>query len=67
MDFAIVFKDSPTPEQLAEAQAERVRLKAEREAELRSKPRYRHLFIASDSHMLEILCEELPRWEWVEQ
>ncbi|MFC6590872.1 hypothetical protein ACFP81_01680 [Deinococcus lacus] len=29
-----------------------------------SPPRYRHLFINSNSVMVEILCEGLPRWEW---
>ncbi|WP_261664254.1 hypothetical protein [Deinococcus sp. Marseille-Q6407] len=37
------------------------------EAELEQPcPRYRHLFISSLSMMVEILCEGLPRWEWVE-
>ncbi|MFC5847728.1 hypothetical protein [Deinococcus petrolearius] len=34
-------------------------------AEMVSKPRYRHLFIASETHMLEVLCEDLPAWEVV--
>lgn len=56
----------PTPEQRAEFEVA-VRLNEEAQAELeRSRPRYRHLFIASNSVMVEILCEGLPRWEWAE-
>lgn len=53
---------SLTPEDEAEIEQRR----AEMLADLLAKPRYRHLFIASDTHMLEILCAGLPRWEWVE-
>lgn len=31
----------------------------------RRRPRYRHLLIASGTHLLEVLCEDLPTWEWV--
>lgn len=34
-------------------------------AEMLARPRYRHLFIASETHMLEVLCEDLPIWEIV--
>ncbi|ACO45437.1 hypothetical protein DEDE109153_04145 [Deinococcus deserti] len=30
-----------------------------------NRPRYRHLFIASDTHMLEVLCGDLPTWTWI--
>ncbi|MDO4264207.1 MAG: hypothetical protein Q4C67_08405 [Deinococcus sp.] len=57
--------EEPTPEQWAEAQRQ-IEENKRQQAELeRSRPRYRHLFIASESVMVEILCEGLPRWEWV--
>lgn len=34
--------------------------------EQRLKPLYRHLLIASGSHLLEVLCGDLPQWRWVE-
>ncbi|MDV6373739.1 hypothetical protein [Deinococcus arenicola] len=51
----------------AEDEAEMDRVQAEMLAQMIGKPRYRHLFIASDSHMLEILCTDLPSWKWVEE
>lgn len=62
---ALFFKlsgEPPTPGEEAEIE----RRKSEMRAEMLSQPRYRHLFIASGSHMLEVLCENLPTWEWVE-
>lgn len=50
----------------AEDEAEMDRIRAEMVADMLGKPRYRHLFIASETHMLEILCADLPTWEWVE-
>lgn len=59
-------EEPPTPEQQAEFD-DMVERNNSAQAELeRSRPRYRHLFIASESVMVEILCEGLPRWEWVE-
>ena len=51
-----------TSEQFRAAQAE---LQAYWE-EQRLEPRYRHLLIASNSHVLEVLCGDLPQWRWVE-
>ncbi|MGI8747408.1 MAG: hypothetical protein ACR2J4_03515 [Deinococcus sp.] len=64
LDVLISFAGTPIPRQMAEMRAEAEKLRAQREAEARTRPRYRHLFIASESHMLEVLCEALPRWEW---
>ena len=59
----VLISPAPTnPEERAEA----ARLIAQREAELRAQPRYRHLFIASDTCMVEVLCDRLPTWEWVD-
>ncbi|WP_291424346.1 hypothetical protein [Deinococcus sp.] len=55
----------PAPGELEKALAE-ARAKTEARWEARKqKPRYRHLFIASETCLLEILCEDLPRWTWV--
>lgn len=62
---ALFFKSSGEP-LTPEEEAEIERRKSEMRAEMLSRPRYRHLFIASDSHMLEMLCGDLPTWEWVE-
>ena len=56
---------APTPEQRAEFETEVARRKEEMRQQMLAKPRYRHLLIISESHFLEILCEDLPRWEWV--
>lgn len=56
----------PTLEQQAEFDAAVKRNQEAQAALERSRPRYRHLFIASNTVMVEILCEGLPRWEWVE-
>ncbi|GHF96560.1 hypothetical protein GCM10017783_05540 [Deinococcus piscis] len=65
-DYFWTGEQPPTPEQRAEFEAAVERNDCA-QAELdRSRPRYRHLFIASNSVMVEILCEGLPRWEWVE-
>ncbi len=46
---------------LAEARA-----KSEARWEARKlRPRYRHLFLVTGTSLLEILCEDLPRWTWV--
>jgi hypothetical protein len=47
-------------------EAEIERRKSAMREEMLGKPRYRHLFIASESHMLEVLCGDLPTWAWVE-
>lgn len=57
-----VYFGEATPEQLQAAQAEQ----QAHWAEQRLKPRYRHLLIASGSHLLEVLCDDLPQWHWVE-
>lgn len=66
-DFAFVWSGSPppTPEELAEARAEITRQKEARWQAQRRRPRYRHLLIASNTHLLEVLCEDFPTWEWV--
>lgn len=54
--------DGEEPDRSAlNAQAQQVR--AQWEAEQRERPRYRHLCIASDSGMVEVLCAGLPTWE----
>ena len=53
------------PEERAEFEAEVQRREEERRREMLAQPRYRHLLILSESHFLELLCEDLPRWEWV--
>ena len=61
MDF---FKGSAAP-WTAEERAEMTRQRQAARAEMVARPRYRHLFIASETHMLEVLCEDLPAWEVV--
>lgn len=61
----VFFKASGEPF-TPEDEAETERQKAAMREEMLGKPRYRHLFIASESHMLEVLCGDLPSWEWVE-
>lgn len=56
----------PTPEQQAEFDAAVKRNQQAQAALERSRPRYRHLFIASNTVMVELLCEGLPRWAWAE-
>ena len=56
------FIGNATPEQLRAAHSEQ----QTHWNEQRLKPRYRHLLILSESHFLEILCEDLPQWRWVE-
>lgn len=65
-DYFWTGETEPTPEQRAEFDAAVKRNQEAQAALERSRPRYRHLFIASDTVMVEILCEGLPRWEWVE-
>ncbi|GMA13739.1 hypothetical protein E5F05_15380 [Deinococcus metallilatus] len=54
-----------TPEQWAEAQAQMRRLREAQWQAQRRRPRYRHLLLASGTHILEVLCEDLPTWAWV--
>ena len=61
MDF---FRASAKP-WTAEERAEMTRQRQAARAEMVAQPRYRHLFIASETHMLEVLCEDLPVWEVV--
>ena len=55
----------PTSDERAAALAEAKAKEQARWEEQKRRPRYRHLIIASESHFLEILCEDLPRWSWV--
>ena len=66
-DFAFIWSgpQPPTPEELAEARADIARQQDARWHAQRRRPRYRHLLIASNSHILEVLCEDLPTWAWV--
>lgn len=65
-DYFWTGETEPTPEQRAEFDAAVKRNQEAQAALERARPRYRHLFIASNSVMVEILCEGLPRWEWAE-
>ena len=65
-DYFWAAETEPTPEQQAEFDAAVKRNQEAQAALERSRPRYRHLFIASNTVMVEMLCEGLPRWEWVE-
>lgn len=62
MDFFNSSGKPFTPQENAEIE----RHKSQKRDEMLGRPRYRHLFIASETHMLEVLCEDLPTWEWVE-
>lgn len=64
-DFFWSGPQPPTPEELAEAQAEIARSQEAQWQSQRRRPRYRHLLMASGTHLLEVLCEDLPTWEWV--
>ena len=64
----LIFLSGPEPipsEQWAEAQAEMHRVREAQWRAQRSRPRYRHLLIASNTHLLEVLSEDLPTWAWV--
>lgn len=65
--FSLPDSESITPEHWAEAQAEVARVRAAQWQAQRSRPRYRHLLIASNTHLLEILSEDLPHWTWVNE
>ena len=53
-------------EAFTQAEADEIaRRLEEMRTEMVAKPRYRHLFVASETHMLEVLCEDLPAWEVV--
>lgn len=65
MDFLWSGPQPPTPGEWAEARAEMTRLRDAQWQATRRRPRYRHLLIASNSHLLEVLCEDLPTWAWV--
>ncbi|MDL2344904.1 hypothetical protein QOL99_12185 [Deinococcus sp. MIMF12] len=64
-DFFWSGPQPPTPEQWAGAQAEIARQQDAQWQTQRRRPRYRHLLIASGTHLLEVLCGDLPAWEWV--
>lgn len=62
------FWTGPQPPAPGEWEAALAQAKAKQQADWEAqkrRPRYRHLLIASESHFLEILCEDLPRWAWV--
>lgn len=61
-DFFNTSGEPFTPEEQGEIE----RRKSDMRDEMLARPRYRHLFIASETHMLEVLCGDLPTWEWVE-
>ena len=64
-DFLWTGEHKPTPEQSAQMERQ-IELSRQQQAALdRSRPRYRHLFIASETVMVEMLCEGLPRWAWL--
>lgn len=64
-DFIWTGPAVPTAQERADFEAEVQRREQERLRQMLAKPRYRHLLIISGSHFVEILCEDLPRWEWV--
>ena len=64
-DFIWTASTVPTAQEKADFEAEVQRREQERLRQMLAKPRYRHLLIISGSHFVEILCEDLPRWEWV--
>ena len=65
-DYFWTGPNPPTPEERAEMDRQVKRNQQAQAALERARPRYRHLFISSNSVMVELLCEGLPRWEWVE-
>ena len=65
-DYFWTGPNPPTPEEQAEMDRQVKRNREAQAALERARPRYRHLFISSNSVMVELLCEGLPRWEWVE-
>ena len=72
-DVIATFKGSPTPQELEEAQQQALELQLKFEREQRERPAYYHLFIVSDSVMVEILCAadvlsgNLCEWSWVKR
>jgi len=64
-DFILDGPEPFTPEQWAEARAEMARVRDAQWQAQRRRPRYRHLLIASNTHILEVLCGDLPTWAWV--
>ncbi|WP_412028515.1 hypothetical protein [Deinococcus yunweiensis] len=65
LDVVISWPDGEEAD-LGALQAEGRQMREQWEAEQRSRPRYRHLCIASDSGMVEVLCAGLPTWTRVE-
>lgn len=63
--FSLPGPEPTTPEQWAEVQAEMARVREAQWRAQRGRPRYRHLLIASNTHLLEVLCEDLPTWTWI--
>lgn len=64
-DVVLLRPQPLTPEEWAEAQAQFGQVQRAQWEATRRRPRYRHLLIASNSHLLEVLCEDLPTWAWV--
>lgn len=63
-DYTWTGPQPPTPEQQAECQTQAAQLRDAQWQAQRGRPRYRHLLTASNSHILEVLCEDLPTWRW---
>lgn len=64
-DFLWPGSPPSTPAEWEERQAHFGQLWRTQWEAARRRPRYRHLLIASNTHLLEVLCEDLPTWEWV--
>ncbi len=57
---------APTSEELAELQVQAHEEARKRYEAYYRQPLYRHLFIASESHMIELLTDgDLPTWSWL--
>lgn len=63
--FSRAGPEPSTPEEWAAAQVQTAQIRDAQWRAQRARPRYRHLLIASNSYILEILCENLPTWAWV--
>lgn len=63
--FSLSGPEPATPEGRANAQVEMARRRDAQWQAQRRRPRSRHLLIASNTHILEVLCEDLPTWAWV--
>lgn len=65
LDVLVSWPDGEEPD-LGALQTQARQMREQWEAEQRPRPRYCHLFIASDSGMVEVLCAGLPTWTRVE-